>query len=531
MNILKLSWKYLIAKPFSTLLSIILVALGVSLASLLMLLNKQFEDRLYNNIEDIHLVVGAKGSPLQMILSSVYQIDVPTGNIPLKESFAVTKNPYVEKAIPLALGDSYEGFRIVGTDKQYYEHYKAELAEGAFFKKELEVTAGARVAKKLGLKIGDQFFGSHGIVKDGGHVHENAAYTVVGILKESNKVIDQLLLTDLTSVWKVHEGHDHEDHKEDKHAHDHEGHDHADHKEDKHAHDHEGHDHADHKEDKHAQDHEGHDHEDHKEDKHAQDHEGHDHADHKEDKHAHDHEGHDHADHKEDKHAQDHEGHDHEDHKEDKHAQDHEGHDHEGHEHADHKESKTQGTEITAYLVTYKKDGNGNTSARATIEAPRIIDEHSESLGYAKPAIELQRLLEMTGVGMELLTGLALIIIIISAFSMFISLYSSLKERRYEIALMRVMGAPRFKLFSMIILEGLLVAVIGFCLGTALSHLGMELMASNLEESYQYTFTGLIFLQEEIGLAAGALGIGFLAALLPAIQAYKTNISNTLSQS
>ncbi|MFK7798209.1 MAG: ABC transporter permease [Aureispira sp.] len=467
MNLLKLSWSYLKAKPFATLLSTILVALGVSLTSILFLLNEQFQDRLYKNIKNIDLVVGAKGSPLQMILSSVYHIDAPTGNIPLKESFAVTKNPYVEKAIPLALGDSYNGFRIVGTDSQYVDHFGATVAQGRRVERDLEVVVGDRAARQLNLQLGNTFFGSHGLVQDGGHVHETYAYEVVGILEPTNLVLDQLIITTVPTVWRMHEDHGH-DHGEEEH--DYESDDHSDH-------DHEGHHHGD--------------------------------DDHNHDDHNHDHAGHSH-------------GH---------------GHSHAKHDHShQHKNPvnlppiSKEGKEITAYLVQYKKDGEGNTSMRATVEAPMIIDDNTKNMGYAKPAIELQRLLEMTGVGMDFLRALALIIILISAFSMFISLYSSLKERRYEMALMRVQGARPVQLFTMIIIEGLLVALVGFLIGILISHLGMELMAAQLEDTYKYTFTGWVFLLEEGWLFLGTLFIGFLAAVLPAIQAYHVDISATLSE-
>jgi putative ABC transport system permease protein len=221
------------------------------------------------------------------------------------------------------------------------------------------------------------------------------------------------------------------------------------------------------------------------------------------------------------------------------HDHDHGGHGHEGHDHPIHNAPPNpkvlppiskEGKEVTAYLVQYKKDGQGNTSLRATVEAPMIIDDNSSSMGYAKPAIELQRLLEMTGVGMDFLRALALIIILISAFSMFISLYSSLKERRYEMALMRVQGARPRQLFAMIILEGLLVALVGFLIGIVISHLGMEIMAAQLEDTYKYTFTGMVFLLEEWLLLLGTLLVGFLAAVLPAIQAYRVDISATLSE-
>ncbi len=210
MNLFKLSWKNLVSKPLSMGLSMILVALGVGLTSILLILNKQFQDRLYKNIDGINMVVAAKGSPLQMILSSVYHIDVPTGNIPLKKTRWLNKSKFVGNAIPLALGDSYKGFRIVGTDSLLSEHYKVRVNKGKLFKKDMEATVGSKVAKKLNLKIGDKFHGSHGLVNDGLHIHETYPYSVVGIFEESNTVIDQLILTNVASVWRVHEEHDHE---------------------------------------------------------------------------------------------------------------------------------------------------------------------------------------------------------------------------------------------------------------------------------------------------------------------------------
>ena len=179
MNLLKISWNYIKDKPLSTLLSAVLVALGVGLASLLLSLGEQFNDRLYRNLKDIDLVISAKGSPLQMILSSIYHIDVPTGNIPLKDTRWLKKNRYVNKAIPLALGDSYESFRIVGTEESYPEHYKAEIDEGKWWKKDMEVTIGSYVAEKVGLKIGDTFYGAHGIGDVVSHIHNDQLYSVV----------------------------------------------------------------------------------------------------------------------------------------------------------------------------------------------------------------------------------------------------------------------------------------------------------------------------------------------------------------
>ncbi|WBM74930.1 ABC transporter permease [Saprospira grandis] len=485
MNIFKISWKSLLSRPLNTGLSLVLVALGVGLSSLLLLLNQQMEERLYKNIEGINMVVGAKGSPLQMILSSVYHIDVPTGNIPLAKVRWMKKNPFIEAAIPLALGDSYEGFRIVGTDEQLGQHYKAQLAEGKLFSQDLEVTLGAKVAKKLGLKIGDTFFGAHGLESESIHVHENAAYTVVGIFKANQTVLDQLILTNVASVWRVHESHDHEHEEGEEHSH--EGHDHgeAEHNHEEHEHSHEGHDHGE--------------------------------AEHNHEEHDHSHKGHDHgeAEHNHEAHEHSHEGHDH------------------GHEHtAELAPISEEGKEITAVLIRYAKDSEGKTSAMASTMLPKIIDETEglEELGYAVPAFELRRLMDNMGMGAQLLYYLAAIIIIISALSMFISLYNSIKERKYELALMRSMGASAGQLLVMLLLEGILVALFGALFGLLISHLGMGILAGYIEETYRYSVDPWRILAGETWLFFAVLGLGILASIIPAIQAYSQDISKTLSE-
>ena len=148
-------------------------------------------------------MVGAKGSPLQLILSSVYQADFPTGNIPLAEAERWRRHPLVESAIPLALGDNLAGFRIVGTEHAYAEHYGASLAAGRLWQAPFEATIGARVAADTGLAAGDRFVGSHGLA-GGGAEHGAHAYTVVGVLAPSASVLDRLVLTPIESVWEVH---------------------------------------------------------------------------------------------------------------------------------------------------------------------------------------------------------------------------------------------------------------------------------------------------------------------------------------
>ena len=211
MNPFQLSWKNLTNKPLAMILSLVLFALGVGMIALMLLLNKQLQDKFDKNLAGIDLVIGAKGSPLQMILSSMYHVDNPTGNVSIPEvrPFMNPKHPLIKKAIPISLGDSYQGYRIVGTTADYLELYNAKLKEGSLWDHDFEVVVGAATAKALNLKMGDEFQSSHGFVMDDNLVHEDAhALKVVGLLAESGSVIDQLILSNPQTIWGVH---DHEE--------------------------------------------------------------------------------------------------------------------------------------------------------------------------------------------------------------------------------------------------------------------------------------------------------------------------------
>ncbi len=197
------AWQNLRAKPLQTALSLALLSFGVGMVSLMLLTEKQVNEAFERNIKDIDLVLGAKGSPLQLILANVYHIDAPTGNINQRAAEKVLKHPYIDSGIPLAYGDNHEGYRIVGTEHSYIAHYGATLAEGQLWAAPYEVTAGARVAENLGLHVGDTFFSAHGL-KDQTDIHTNKTFTVVGILEPSGSVVDQLLLTPMESIWYVH---------------------------------------------------------------------------------------------------------------------------------------------------------------------------------------------------------------------------------------------------------------------------------------------------------------------------------------
>ena len=136
----------------------------------------------------------------------------------------------------------------------------------------------------------------------------------------------------------------------------------------------------------------------------------------------------------------------------------------------------------------------------------------------------------MMGVGTRALQLLAILIAIVSAISIFVSLLNSLKRRKYELSLLRVMGGSPGKLLALILLEGLILAVLGFILGMLMSHLSMVGLGDSLQEKYNYDFAAWTTHGKEGLLFWGTIVLGLLAAFLPAIMAYRTDIHKTLSE-
>ncbi|WP_439546098.1 ABC transporter permease [Sandarakinorhabdus sp.] len=228
-----LSLAYLRDRALNTTLNILLLALGVASLVILLLFSSQLENRFDRDAQGIDMVVGAKGSPLQLILSSVYHVDIPTGNVPLDTVPLLRRQMGVAQAIPLALGDSFRSFRIVGTEPAYPALLGAEIGEGRMFSAPMEAVIGAEVARRTGAGLGQRFVGGHGMGGgEDGPKHDEAPFIVVGRLKPTGTVIDRLILTTVQSVWAVHgiEGpHDDDDeHHEGETAAEHAAHDHDD---------------------------------------------------------------------------------------------------------------------------------------------------------------------------------------------------------------------------------------------------------------------------------------------------------------
>jgi len=412
MNLISISWKNLRHRPLNTLLSLTLFATGTGLISLVLLLNHQIQQQFDRNMAGIDLVIGAKGSPLQLILSSMYHLDSPTGNIPLSEArpFLRPGHPMIARAVPLSLGDGYRGWRIVGTDTAFLALYGLELASGRLWEKPMEVVAGSEVARELGLEPGSRFKSAHGLADGAFLTHEEAPdFVVVGILAPSGTVADNLLLTDTRSVWVVHDT-------------------------------------------------------------------------------QHDHHTHDTLP-------------------------------------AAWQQPlyQIEDQAITAILLQFKGRNY------QTLNMARQINENTNLLA-ASPPVELSKVYLQVGRGVQLMQYVAWVIIALSALSVFIALYQSLQERRYELALMRVMGAAPRTLAALILSEGLLMACLGTLLGLLLSHGGMLALRTLVADVWRFRFDAFALLPQEAWLLLGAIATGIVAALVPAWQAGRTEIAETLTE-
>jgi len=389
---------YLTARPLMTLLTLLLVALGLATVTVVTLATGQLESRLRRDAVGIDLVVGAKGSPLQLVLAGVYHFDVPPGNVPQSVLAMLRANRMVAQAIPLALGDSFRGFRIVGAPPELMAHYRATFATGGTYQQPMEAVLGATVARSTGLGVGASFVGSHGLAP-GGPEHEDDVYTVTGVLAPTGSVLDRLVLTPVESVWFVHEGEPEDE---------------------------------------------------------------------------------------------------------------------------DERRILEEARELTVILVRY-------ATPLAAASLPRSINA-VPGLQAASPAFESARLFQLVGIGVDGLRAFGWLLLGMAALSVLVALVQALSDRRRELALMRLLGAPPSRLFALLLMEGMVLTGLGALLGLAIGHLGLSIVGGWLAPHGELPLTGADFDTIELFHVAVAVLMGALAALFPAWRAARTPVAGLLAE-
>lgn len=375
-------------RPATFALQAFLLAIGVAMATALLLFSAQSETRLARDAQGIDLVIGAKGSPLQLVMAAVFQADAPTGNLPLETATRLASDPRIAAAAPIGLGDAYGAYRIVGADAGYLSLMNAHIGAGRLHQAPMEAVLGAEVARATGLRVGDHFQGGHGLT-GGDEIHADA-YVVTGVLAPTGAVIDRLIVTPLESLWSTHGA------------------------------------------------------------------------------------------------------------------------------------AAEAARETTAVLVRTR-------TPFAAMSLQREINADT-ALVAARPPEEMARLYALVGAGADVMRGFALVMIAAAALSVFVTLLSALRDRRGEIALLRAMGATRKTVFATLMGQGLLAAIVGTLCGLMLGHVLIEALADASMQARGFGLTGRAFDPRELWIAFAGIGAGALAALGPAIGAYRTDVASTLAE-
>ncbi|WP_397409036.1 ABC transporter permease [Polaromonas sp.] len=397
MKTIAFAWRFLWSRPLAAGLNVLLLSLGLASLSFVLLVSHQIDKAFERDLAGIDVVVGAKGSPMQLILSGVFHIDAPTGNVPLAAVKELEQHPQVAKLIPLSLGDSLRGFRIVGTTPDYLRHYQAAFAQGGVWSAPMQAVLGAQVARQTGLKVGDRFAGSHGL-GGGGDSHGQTPYVVSGVLAPGGSVLDRLVLTALDSVWQVHEDHTALD--------------------------------------------------------------------------------------------------------------------------ADDRQTLEEEREVTLALIQYR-------TPLAAVTFPRFVNSSTE-MQAAAPALEITRLLGMIGVGTDVLRALAGVLLLTAGLSVFIALWSAVRERRADLALLRLLGAPPRKVAALLLCEALWLALLATVIGVLAGQGLMALLAWLLQLDKSVLVGALSWPVGLLSVPVLAVGVALLSALLPAYEAYRVPVFELL---
>ena len=213
MNVLlALAWRSLRNRPVTSLLTVTAVALSITLLLGVEQARRGMRESFTGTIKGTDLVVGARGGTLQLLLGAVFGIGAPTGSVPYDVYETWTKHPAIKWTVPLAIGDSYRGFRVLGTTPALFRHWRyrsagtLSFAAGHVIATPRDVVLGSEVAATLGLRMGDSVTVGHGLNAVAGlGDHEAHPFTVVGILQQTSTPLDRALFVTLDGIEAMHE--------------------------------------------------------------------------------------------------------------------------------------------------------------------------------------------------------------------------------------------------------------------------------------------------------------------------------------
>jgi putative ABC transport system permease protein len=205
-----LALKSLRNRKFATILTLVSIALSVTLLLGVERIRTEARSSFTNTISGTDLIVGARTGPIQLLLYSVFRIGNATNNISWKSYQDIAHDPNIKWTVPISLGDSHQGYRVLGTNADYFEFFRfaggrrLEIAEGRIFEEVFDAVLGAEVGQALGYHIGDRIILAHGAGKISLIKHADKPFRVVGILKKTGTPVDQTIHVRLEGIEAIH---------------------------------------------------------------------------------------------------------------------------------------------------------------------------------------------------------------------------------------------------------------------------------------------------------------------------------------
>ena len=210
MHLVNLALAYLRCRWGQALLSVIVGALGIAAVATATIGIESLPEAAQRAWGGVDLVIGPKGSALDLVLCCALHLSDPKGLVSEKLAMEAAQHPLIRSAAPLALGDSVDGWRIAGTTPEILSIYRATFSSGGVWAGPLEAVLGSQAAHALGFKPGDTFIGAHGFTA-GGELHSEFPYKVVGVLSPTGSALDRLVLCDIETVRVIHSEHEKEE--------------------------------------------------------------------------------------------------------------------------------------------------------------------------------------------------------------------------------------------------------------------------------------------------------------------------------
>jgi len=410
-----LTYKSIKNRKFTTFLCVLSITLSVTLFLGIERIRNGAREGFTNTISKTDLIIGAKGGPLQLLLYSVFHIGSAVNNIRMSTYDEIKNNHLVEWSIPISLGDTYKGYRVVATDENFFMHYqfrgdkKVVMETGKIPSETFDVVIGSEIAKKTHLKVGDPIILSHGISSQALLAHDSTPFHIVGIVGPTQTPIDTAVYISLYGMEAMHFGWesgvpDGSQINPDR-----------------------------------------------------------------------------------------------------------------------FKKENIHITQITSFMVKLK-------SRIAVLKMRREIDQYDkEPIMAIIPALALQEMWQTIGYVEQILFLVSLCVLLVGVLSILISLYTSINERRREMAILRSLGASSKHVFALLIYESSLLVLLGCIMGVASLYGVLIFVRPWLESNFSVYLEVQPLSTTEWLYLAGIFAAGTLAGLIPAIKAYMNSLQDGLT--